>query len=436
MKKPVPTPNNRWLIRYSALLLLFAVFSFSLTDPNLVLTSWNPYWQFQQWMWQTFFKNAPLLTYTYAALVTGLFLVYFAAFRKAVVNEKNNAAQPAQPRLLSFIALILLTICPLFVSYNMLSHDVFNYIFNAKMVIQYHANPHVQVALDFPQDDWTRFMHNTHTPAPYGMGWTAFSLIPYLAGMGKFTLTWLIFRGWSVLGIILTICSIFYLHQKLNRKLVTSDLLLLFLNPLFIIETISTMHNDLWMMVPAVLAIGLVVRPGKQKSLVFLFSALLLIASTSIKLATVVLLPVWFFFVLYHFAVFARIHQSMLHLRAKKLANLLMFTVNTIKEYWAEASVGLLFVPLLTDRAQQFHPWYLSWLLVWIPFLKVKWMKWGIILLSISSLFRYLPWLWTGGFSDQEMLQEKAITWIPFIVAMTLYFIYRRVRPAAKANSR
>jgi hypothetical protein len=419
----------RWVVRYSALLFLFSVFSFSLTDPNLVLTSWNPYWQFQQWMWQTFFHNAPLLTYSYTALILGLFAIYFA-------TVKTAAAVKDTPKFLPFLVMIMLAIIPLLFSYNMLSHDVFNYIFNAKMVSVYHTDPHIHVALDFPQDNWTRFMHNTHTPAPYGYGWTVLSLLPYMAGFGKFTLTWLIFRGWSVLGFVLCIGIIFHLRGKLKLKIAMADLLLLFLNPLLIIETLSTMHNDLWMMVPAVLAIGLVVQPSKQKFLSFILSGVLLAISASMKLATIVLLPLWIFFFCYHFSIWAKSHQFLLAKKWKKVAEAFSSVISLIKNYWAEVAVVSLFVPLLTDRAQQFHPWYLSWLLVWIPFLKIKWMKWGIITLSISSLLRYIPWLWSGGFSNQELFQQKTITWVPFLLFLVGYFLYNRLRPAVKAKSR
>ncbi len=58
----------------------FVVFSFGLTDPNLVLSSWQPYWQFQQWSWKTFFLNREVLVATYVLLLVALFSFKFKVF--------------------------------------------------------------------------------------------------------------------------------------------------------------------------------------------------------------------------------------------------------------------------------------------------------------------------------------------------------------------
>ena len=48
-------------------------------------------------------------------------------------------------------------------AYPMFSYDIFNYLFNAKMVLIYGANPHIKTALEFAFDPMVRFMQNTHT---------------------------------------------------------------------------------------------------------------------------------------------------------------------------------------------------------------------------------------------------------------------------------
>ncbi len=67
----------------------------------------------------------------------------------------------------------------------MFSYDVFNYLFNAKMVWIYQVNPHIHAAIEFSRDPMLRFMQNVHTPAPYGYGSTALSLIPGLTWFTK-----------------------------------------------------------------------------------------------------------------------------------------------------------------------------------------------------------------------------------------------------------
>jgi hypothetical protein len=414
---------------YFCLLVLYAIFSFSLTDPNLVLLNWSPYWNFQQWMWQTFFHNPQLLTWTYVSLITALFVGYFGLTHEVVKTKKYSSKMLG----IGYLFLIL----PLLFSYNMLSHDVFNYIFNAKMVLIYHANPHVKVALDYSYDDWTRFMHNTHTPAPYGYGWTIFSVLPYMLGIGKFLLTWLVFRTLSIISIGILLAGLLYISKFLpasttedkKQSMFWSGLVFLFLNPLFLIELVSNSHNDLWMMAPALCAFGLVLslRKAKLKWGVVALSAVLLGFSISVKLATGLLLPIWLFFILFHFHVWARLHNMLIKIN-KPAAEALSFGVNFLHMHWPVVCAGLLFLPLLTDRSQQFHPWYLTWILVWLPLISQKWLRNSVLVFSYFSLLRYIPWLLNGGFSDQVIFQQKLITWVVPVLFTAGVFILEIVQ--------
>jgi hypothetical protein len=375
-----------WALLYALAMVVYSIFSYSLTAPNLILSNWEPYWDFQLWMWKTLFNNRVLLTHTFVITITLLIASYLLLIR----SLKNLKLKYKHLLLLVSIAVI-----PLFFSNNALSYDVFNYIFNAKMVVVFHANPHEKVALDYAYDDWTRFMHNTHTPAPYGYGWTALSLVPYTLGMGKFLLTWLLFRIWSIVGLT----TLGFLLWKFSSSENKWWVLAVMLNPLLLIEAVSNSHNDLWMMVPAVASLLIISRkPTISKSLL---SAILLAVSIFIKLATVVLIPVWLLLL---------------------LPELKTFTA--LKKHWAFFASLAMFVLLLTDRSQQFHPWYLIWVLVWVPFVKSTLWKWSIVLLSFSSLFRYIPYLWYGNYTSASLTQEKLITWLPWLVGTLLLGAY------------
>ena len=182
---------------YALLLIGYSIFSYSLTAPNLILSSWPPYWRFQTWMWETFFNDRQLLSQTYLVIMALIFINYFLIINNLKKLEKI-------PKLFSRknLLIMILLVAPLLVANNALSYDVFNYIFNAKMLVYYHVSPHLHTALEFARDDWTRFMHNTHTPAPYGYAWTLLSTIPYWLGRGGFFLTWLLFRGMSLLSLM------------------------------------------------------------------------------------------------------------------------------------------------------------------------------------------------------------------------------------------
>lgn len=424
-------PLKYLLTVFGVLVLLYSAFSYSQTDPNLVLTTWSPYWQFQQWMWQTFFENAVLSTWTYTGLLVGLFTVYIWIFQ--VLQSSSLEYQLGWKQQAMIYGLLA---APLLFSYNALSHDVFNYIFNAKMVLVYGANPHTQVALDFAADTWVRFMHNTHTSAPYWYGWTAISLIPYALGAGKFILTWLAFRIWSVISVVLLYFVLRRASQVFTgRSLQTYQAALVFLNPLFMIEIISNMHNDLWMLVPAVLSLVLAVeldpKRAPQAPKLALVVALLLV-SISVKLATVVLLPILILIILEKNFLFtvADTIAAKLPVFKSMPAKFLLSLESYIHQYIPVVAACLLFLPLLTPRSQQFHPWYWTWVLVWVPFIENKVVKNVIILFSVSSMLRYLPWLLAGGFEGSVLLQQKLITWVP-----VLFYIAWRFFPSAIVTS-
>jgi hypothetical protein len=384
-------------ILYFLSIVSYSIFSYSLTAPNLVLSSHPTFWKFQTYMWKTFFNNRELLTQTYFGLIGIIFLNYLFFVSQAIKNRINN---------FKIIIILFLTISiPLLVSNNALSYDAFNYIFNAKMVSVYQADPHTQVALDFPDDSWTKFMHNTHTTAPYGRAWTYLSLIPFSLGMGKFIITWLSFRIFSLLPLI----TLLFIFWKYKNKISNASTLLLIFNPLILIEVISNFHNDFWMITPAILSLLLVSNLKKNKkinlSIIFkiILSITLLALSIWVKLATLLLIPIW-----------------LLILIKNKLKDIPHFY--SLANSWPLLASIVMFVPLLTSRSQQFHPWYLIWSISFIPlFSKGKIAKaWAtsLLILSISSMYRYLPFLWHNNYDGDVLSWQKAISFIPFVIAL------------------
>lgn len=420
-------PKTAWfwpILGYILAASLYTIWSFALTDPNMVFTSWQPYWQFQTWLWQNLFSQPIWLTITYCLCLVVLWLAFWAVWR---------ASQTWQWSWKQWFLIWLLAVSPLLLSNNALSHDVFNYIFNAKMVLVYHANPHIQVALDFAADPLTRFMHNTHTPAPYGYGWTLFSLIPSLLGLNKFVLTWFLFRSLSVLATGWLIWILMKLHQQLFHKPIANrDLALVIFNPLFVIELVSNSHNDLWLLVPALMALWLAgqwLSQGKPNGAQLGASLVLLAFSISTKLVTGLLLPVWF-------TIMAWASPTSERLKTRLTTELQKLSHQTGLEpkweiFWPILASVILFVPLFTSRSQQFHPWYWTWVLVWLPLIKLPWWKNLLIIFSVSSLLRYIPWLLAGGYTDTVLWHQKLITWsFPIIWLITTKLIAQyRYRP-------
>ena len=132
-------------------------------------------------------------------------------------------------------------------AYPFLSSDLFNYMFDAKIFTFYHQNPYLQRALDYPSDQWTRFMHWTHRTYPYGPIFLLLSFIPSFLGFGKFTPTFLLFKAMFV-GFYLL--AVFFLN-KLDKKWA----IIFATHPLILIEGLISSHNDLIALCLAVIGI-------------------------------------------------------------------------------------------------------------------------------------------------------------------------------------
>ena len=388
------------LISYFLLFVIFAIFSFVLTDPNLILLKSDYFISFQTYLWQNFLPMQNARTIFYGVLI-------FLIFANYILILKNWSELNLHSRKNFWKFLIIISL-PLVFSYNALSHDLFNYIFNAKMVIEFGANPHFKTALDFADDPMLRFMNNIHTPAPYGYGWTALSLLPYLAGLGKFSLTFLVFKIFALFSLILTLLIL----EKFYKKVDYFQLALLFLNPLFLIEILSSAHNDLWMLAPALLALYLATDLKKRKILKILLIVFAMLISISIKYATIILLPFLIYFIF-----------------KDKAAKLIK------TEYIFDLMSLSMFLPLLTERSKYFLPWYLLWSLIFLPLMKNPWLRNLLIVFSLSSLLRYLPWLyylpWMSFHLDSSSLfpLQKIITWsIPgfYLLLSGAIFLFNR----------
>lgn len=357
-------------------------------------------------MWQTFFNNRPLLQQAYIFVTSLMFVTYLGWL---VMGEASRQWLQIGKR---WLIVLLLMAIPLLPSMNALSYDVYNYIFNAKMVMTYRANPHVHTAIEFSDDTWVRFMHNIHTPAPYGYGWTIWSLIPYSMGLGSFLTTWLSFRIWSIISWLALGSTL----RWLLRGKTTWWWWAVMFNPLLMIEIISTMHNDLWMVVPAMLSLGVLSRAKQLRAGSIIPSLLLLGFSISIKLATIALAPLW---LAMSFSVLLPAHPLSKY----------------VKAFWPLFASCILFVPLLTPRSQQFHPWYWMWVLSWLPLLTertstspvfrltaVLSVSWKVACLGLTGVlfWRYLPFLRLNDYTLQVLHEQKAITWIGFGVLLLL----------------
>src|SRR5258708_5653680 len=336
--------------------------SFILTDRSLLYSSSPIFLAFQNFWWQ-FANMHPVLTITYMILVGVLFGLYGVILKKLQKSDSLKVGSFILPLGIFFLFFAL--------SNPALSYDLFNYIFDAKLVIHYHLDPHTTSSILFSgKDDWVRFMRNVFFPTTYGYMWTALSLIPFVVGLGKFLLVFISFKLFMLLGLGL----LFLLQRKMGARL--QSLALFFLSPLVLLETLSSGHNDIWMMLLAFASLAFLL-PGKGKNSLLLviwkvmLSFILLYASSEVKRSTALLLPVW------------GVLAGGLFMQFVSVPTLMKRIYTWMRMWWADLCALLLFVPLFTELSRQFNPWYLIWSLSFLPFIKSKTLKIFLICFSL-----------------------------------------------------
>lgn len=385
--------RNVWIMVFSWLCyLVYVVYSYTQVEPNLVLSSRPFLWQIQQALWVLGYQNRVLSSLIYLLIIVGLMASY--GWMIKLRNEKKFSLKQLKVTFGGSLIVMML-------AYPALSHDVFNYLFNAKMVLKYQANPHIQVAMDFPQDPWLKYMHNIHTPAPYFYGWTAISLLPYWLGQEHLKVTISLFRLLTVAGLVLLIKGQERLLQNQQNK---DKIWYLALNPLVLIETVGNIHNDSVMM--ALLIWGLVCwRKFRQKSAWswLILSVLLIGLSISIKYITVLIIP-----------------GALAYYGLKKWGR---------KIDWGTIQALIHFSPLvILNRSQRFLPWYLLWSLSFVPMSQNSTLVQMLILTSGTALLSYIPFLATGEYTTSLLWLRTMIIFLPVISFGLTKFLGAKVR--------
>ena len=275
------------------------------------------------------------------------------------------------------------------ISYPFLSHDFFNYMFDAKILTFYGKNPYLFRALDFPADGWIRFMHWTHRVYPYGPTFLPITLIPSLLSVGKFILSLFFFK--------LTFVSFYLAAVWAVNKIDKNKALIIATHPLIIIEGLITPHNDLIAM--SLGLIGIYLLFNKKN----IWSRILFIISGLIKYTT---LPI------------------LILSKKNKWLNLLSL-------------IGILFLLVYLSFFKEIQPWYFLTLFIFVPIYPQLFVKIDIFLLGL--LCSYYPYIMLGGWDKQYKVDLKHQIIIYFAVAnllaLGIYQIFYFIKKRSALNS-
>ncbi|KKQ38519.1 MAG: hypothetical protein A3H17_02700 [Candidatus Levybacteria bacterium RIFCSPLOWO2_12_FULL_37_14] len=366
------------ILLYSAFLFLFTIFSYLFVDPNLSYLK-DFYSGFA-------FSNRLLTTISYTTAIL-IFFIFYGIFIYLGVKKKINLKE--------IFVLLSITAAILFFSYPaMLSYDIFNYIATSKVLFFYQENPYVVMPIEFVGDPLLAFTHAANKIALYGPFWILLTGMPYLLGFGNFIVTLFSFKLFIVIFYFLTV----FLVWKLSKKII--PLILFALNPLVIIETLVSGHNDIVMIFLALLSFFLL---AKKK--IFL-GTIFFILSILIKYSTILLIPVFLY------VVWRLIKNK---------------GIDWEKVYFS-SSLLMLVAFLLSPIREEIYPWYAIWFISFsflVPNKKI--LLYTSIAFSFSLLLRYVPYMFTGTYMGQTPFMKEIISFIPPALVFLYYVIKKKI---------
>jgi hypothetical protein len=388
---------KRKILFVGYLIVIFCLFLYSFTQVDLSLTlSKISIWQQIQKSFQYIgFFQRPLSTVIFSAILGLLFLFYFS-FLFLANKDKITKKQ--------VWILIIGTTVILGLSYNAFSYDLFNYIFDAKIITHYGQNPYIHSALDFPRDPMLSFMRWIHRLYPYGPSWLILTVPLSFIGMNYFSLTLILFKLLGAVSFLGSCYLVYRISEKLFPKNAIFNLVFWGLNPLVIIETLVSSHNEAPMTFFTLLAFYLFINKKKTWSIVsYLFSV-------GIKYVTAVLLPVY----------------------------IALFFFKTLKKDipWEKvflASIILLTAGVVTASFRTiFQPWYLLFFLPFAAFVSKKYYIFiPSVLLSFFAASTYIPYVYLTDYDKnypQIVMSIRIIGFLIVIFATTLYTVQKKLQ--------
>ena len=355
---------------------ILAICSFGFVDPNMVLST-NPLYSV---------VHAPLaqLVYHYRPWMSGLFFVLLCLLLVCYIYVLKHADSVFFAKK-KIVPILLLSSVLLLFSYPAFSYDLFNYMTTAKVAFTWHENPYLVMPVEIPNEPYLAFTRAANKVALYGPVWILITAIPHFFGSGSIWGTIIAFKALNVI-----LYGIFaFLIYKVTKS--WKNVLFFVFNPLVLIEVLISGHNDIYMMLFAVL--GLLFWEQK-KVLGRIAACCLFLASFFIKGATVILVPV-------------------------------LFIKNITRERILIAAYGLLAIVFFIGAPlrEELYPWYAVWLITIASFMDMKkyaHLLWFTVVLSFALELRNLPYMWMGYYEGLGPMLRIVFTVVPIVV----YFVF------------
>lgn len=367
------------IILYSVILIFLAVYSWGFVDANMSVQTLPVLYNLVNY-------ERNVSTIIYSLIQVFLFIFYAWVLRK--IKQKSFSSRDVWK-------LIFLSCVLLFFSFPGLSYDIFNYIATARVTYFYGENPYVVMPIEISNEPSLAFLHASNKIALYGPSWILFSAVPHYLGMNNLVITIFTFKALIALWFLLLL----YLIWSVSNKSAWS-LAFFGLNPLVVVETLVSSHNDVVMM--ALLVGSFYVLKKKR----YIFSFVLLILSVLIKYATIFVVPVYLF-VLWKIFSNKKYHD------------------NTI---WFWCAISLYTIFALSPLREELYAWYLIWPLTFVALIpQQSYLVYLTLGFSVGLPLRLTPYLFTREWGGITPIIKKIVTLVPAFFA-SFYYAFKKIR--------
>lgn len=388
---------TEWLLfgGYFISLLGLFLYSFTQIDLSLALSRNESLQSIVRSFQEIGYFNRPLSANLFLIIITVLFAFYILFLRLAHTRKLKK----------SFAWILIGTTAVILTfSYNAFSYDIFNYIFDAKIITHYGDNPYAQKALDYPQDPMLSFMRWTHREYPYGPLWLGFTVPLSFLGFQFFLPTYILFKLFIAASFVGCLYFISKILQKVAPEREVNGLVFFGLNPLIFIESVVSAHIDSVMMFFALWATYYLVQHKRPQAYG------LLLVSIGIKFVTAFLLPV--------FLLIERLKS-----RQMKFSWELIFILCVLLMIGGSVAQSM---------RGTFQPWYLIDVFAFAALVSYRYfIIIPSIIISYAAALNYLPFLFYGNWDKPipEMLSNLNFFSYSFaFFCVVLYFFYLQVK--------
>lgn len=301
------------------------------------------------------------------------------------------------------LKMILFSALVLAFSYNAFSYDLFNYVFDAKIVTFYKQNPYFHKALDFPQDPMLGFMHWTHRLYPYGPLWLAVSIPLSFLGFQKLLPTLILFKLLAVTSYLASCLAIWKLCEKksINDRFFAVGVFAFC--PLVIIEGLVSAHNDIFMM--AIGLLGFYFFWAKKYWIAFV----LILLSAAVKFVTILLLL-----------------PLLLAVVGEKMKQAVSW-----KRIYYLSFVLMILAVIAAMKRDELKPWYLLYPAAFLPFVDNPLLFGSMIGVFFGVLTHYLAFFYFGNW-DPPVFEIKMFSTAAFLIIGFLIGLVKQERKNRK----